>query len=93
MENSYNIDFTGVETRKEVHDRIAEGLPVPEWYGRNLDALYDVLTEPEFGEDCLICFTGCADLEDSMPRYLAAMKHMCSAACEENDGLTITFED
>ena len=45
MSNSYYIDLTGVENRTELHDRIEQGLPVPEWYGRNLDALYDCLTE------------------------------------------------
>ena len=93
MNNEYTIDLTGADSREELHDRIEDGLPVPEWYGRNLDALYDVLTEPEFGGDCLIRFTGCADLQESMPRYLAAMKQMCSAACEENPGLAIRFED
>ena len=49
MEKEYIIDLTGTEDRAQLHDRIEQGLPLPEWYGRNLDALYDVLTEPEFG--------------------------------------------
>ena len=33
-------------TDKEVlHDVLAEELQLPEWYGRNLDALHDCLTE------------------------------------------------
>ena len=93
MDIEYIIDLAGADSREELHDRIEEGLPVPEWYGRNLDALYDILTEPEFGGDCLIRFTGCEDLRENMPRYLAAMKQMCRAAGEENPGLTVLFED
>ena len=93
MNREYNIDLRGVYSREELHDRIEEELPVPGWYGRNLDALYDILTEPEYGGDCLIRFTGCEDLRESMPRYLAAMKQMCRAAGEENQGLEILFED
>ena len=38
MNNSYFVDLTGVENRTELHDRIEQELPVPDWYGRNLDA-------------------------------------------------------
>ncbi len=94
MNNIYYIDLTGVERRAQLHDRILDRLPVPEWYGRNLDALYDVLTEPGFGGgNCHICFTGCAKPKESMPRYMAAMQHMCLAACEKKEGLTVEFVD
>ena len=93
MSNSYYIDLTGVENRTELHDRIEQALLVPKWYGRNLDALYDVLTEPSFGGDCLICFTGCAGFGEKMPRYMEAMRQVCSAASEENPGLYVDFWD
>ena len=93
MEKEYIIDLTGTEDRAQLHDRIEQGLSLPEWYGRNLDALYDVLTEPEFGGECMICFAGCADLKESMPRYYRAMQQMCRAASEENPGLTVKFEE
>ena len=93
MNNSYIIDLAGVADRTELHDRIEQGIPVPEWYGRNLDALYDILTEPDFGGGCLICIIGCSEVGEGMVRYLAAMQQMCRAACEENPGLTIEFMD
>ena len=36
------IDF---ESTEEIHDYIAEELSFPSYYGKNLDALYDVLTD------------------------------------------------
>ena len=94
MDNFYFVDLTGVENRTELHDRIEQELPVPDWYGRNLDALYDVLTEPGFGGGrCTICFTGCSGSGDGMQRYLEAMKQMCRAAVEENTGLAVEFVD
>lgn len=93
MNYEFIIDLTGAENRRELHERIAQNLPVPEWYGRNLDALYDILTEPFFGNGCLICFTGCAGFKESMPRYFKALQQMCMAACEENSGLTIEFAE
>lgn len=41
----YEIDLEGVRMRGQFHDRVQEAFPCPSWYGRNLDALYDVLTE------------------------------------------------
>ena len=48
MDREYIIELEGVDSRKELHERIAQVLPLPDWYGRNLDALYDMLTEPRF---------------------------------------------
>lgn len=93
MNSEYTIDLTGVTDRRGLHDRIAQELPVPEWYGRNLDALYDVLTEPRFSSGCLIRFTGCAQFRNSMPGYFRALQHMCMAAGENNEGLAVEFED
>ena len=87
------IDLKDVYSPDDLHARIAQTIPVPEYYGKNLDALYDVLTEPEYGGECRIRFTGCDDLGEGMRRYLEAMKQMCGAAEEENPGLTILFED
>ena len=35
----------GLTARREIHAYIAEKMDFPEYYGRNLDALYDCLTE------------------------------------------------
>lgn len=36
---------TGIETKDQLHKALAEALRFPEWYGNNLDALYDCLTD------------------------------------------------
>ncbi len=41
----YKLDFTGVTSRDELHDLLARVLELPEYYGRNLDALYDCLIQ------------------------------------------------
>jgi ribonuclease inhibitor len=42
--NVVTIDFTGVKTVNEAHDIISNALDFPDWYGRNLSALWDLLT-------------------------------------------------
>ena len=39
------IDFAGVTDRASVHERIKNGLELPEYYGSNMDALHDCLSE------------------------------------------------
>lgn len=39
------IDCTSIENSRQLHERLAELLDFPEYYGKNLDALYDCLTE------------------------------------------------
>jgi ribonuclease inhibitor len=38
------IDGSKIVSEEDLHTVIAEGLDLPIWYGRNLDALWDALT-------------------------------------------------
>ena len=42
--DSIRLDCTQMTDREMAHDYLAQALSFPEWYGRNLDALYDLLT-------------------------------------------------
>ncbi len=39
------LDAEMLRTRDELHDVLAATFGFPQWYGRNLDALYDLLTD------------------------------------------------
>ena len=41
------IDLAAIADAKAFHQALAKELALPEWYGHNLDALYDGLTELE----------------------------------------------
>lgn len=45
MELTYRIDCRELTSRTAAHDCFARVFALPAFYGRNLDALYDVLTE------------------------------------------------
>lgn len=40
------IDFRLLDAPESGHAYLAQTLALPSWYGRNLDALYDCLTDP-----------------------------------------------
>ena len=49
------LDLTGVHTAAEVWQTLRDGMDWQDWYGSNLDALYDVLTGlPHTGRDFLL---------------------------------------
>ena len=78
------VDLAGVHDAESLHDALAAQLPLPDYYGRNLDAFYDVLTE--CGANWRIAFrhAGAA---------AARLRQVCADAAEETPGLEIVFED
>ena len=43
--NVYTVDFKDVHQHEEIHKALKEGLNFPNYYGANLDALWDCLTD------------------------------------------------
>ena len=41
----YFINFSTVTDRASLHEKLKACLGLPDWYGANLDALYDCLTD------------------------------------------------
>ena len=43
----FTIDCSEIHDAKAFHNALSQTLNFPDWYGHNLDALYDCLTELE----------------------------------------------
>lgn len=87
----YMIDLSGIMDREALHLRLREALPLPEWYGGNLDALHDALTE--LAVPARICVRGMEDLPDQMREYAGRLRRVLRDAEEEVPGLTVRFEE
>ena len=73
-------------TDKEVlHDVLARELELPEWYGRNLDALHDCLAELT---DLELVLIGWPD-----EGYLARVRKVIVHAAWENDHIVLKIID
>ena len=70
-----------------LHTALAEGLGFPAWYGRNLDALYDLLTEPM--EPVTLTIYDFDALAETLGDKAAALRRLLTDAGQENPDLTV----
>ena len=78
------VDLAGIRSAARLHAALAETLPLPERYGRNLDAFHDVLTE--FGARWSIVFRNAGAVAKGL-------RAVCTDAMEETPGLDVVFKD
>ena len=71
---TYEIDLTGVAGREALHERLRNALPLPAWYGNNLDALHDALGE--MAGPVEIIFRNAAGADESVKDYLKALRRL-----------------
>ena len=81
------IDCRLIPNRIEFHNTLRQTLSLPEWYGNNLDALHDCLSQMQLHLE----FIGWDSLQDSMGHYSTVAKRAILDACAENATLTVEF--
>lgn len=79
------LDGRELPSMEAVHDRFAPLLP--EWYGRNLDALFDCLTD--LREPVTVRLLNREALEGRLGRRGRALVRLLRRAAEENPQVTV----
>ena len=85
------LDGRKMTDRMALHDYLRRELELPAYYGRNLDALYDLLTEDAHPRRILL--RGSAALEARLGGYGIAFLETLRQAAEENPALEVTVEE
>lgn len=80
------LDVTNISTVKALHVYLAYMLDLPDYYGKNLDALHDVLGE--IGEETCIVLDG-QPASEEMAAYLPRLVRVLADAAQENGKLHI----
>ena len=86
----YEIDLAGIYNPDDFYNRLEEYMPLPEYFGRNLDALHDMFTD--IATETEIVFTSTREAEVMMSRYMRNLKRLCTAVQKENENLRFTFD-
>ena len=87
----FEIDLEQIYSADELQDLLEEVLPLPDYYGRNLDALYDVLTDGR-KEIWEIHFHNTEAAQSVLGKYVNSLKKMCRRAEAETKKLTVSFD-
>ncbi len=85
------LDGGSVGNCETLHRVLAAGLQFPDWYGGNLDALHDCLTE--INQPTELVIRGSDTLETALGSYAAAFRRVLTDSAAQNDALTVTWED
>lgn len=87
------IDFSGASSYWEVHSILIEALSLPSYYGRNLDALHDCLTEIGSPDSPVaVRITGADKASENMSRYMIGIRRVFEDSAEENPWLNVEFD-
>lgn len=89
------LDFSQCATRRALHEKLAEQLGFPEHYGRNLDALWDCLTEPT-GEERILTLSAVPDFsrgEPGLREYFSELLQVLEEAAKENPCIRFCRQD
>lgn len=81
------IDCTSVETPAVLHQLLADALQFPAYYGHNLDALYDCLTEVE--EETQLTLTNWHALEYRLGDFSGKLVYVFHCATNDNADLKV----
>ena len=87
------LNLVPLRNRKALHNYLASKLDLPDYYGRNLDALYDCLTDLQ--EETAIGFIrwNTETEKEETARYLYTMQRVFREAEEENPHLAVFFPE
>ena len=107
MEQVFYIDLKGITTKEELHALLRKELPLPEYYGDNLDAFYDVLTEQGEGWNLIFYNRKKVDggnitaenvgnndyaiITSDIANYITKLEKLCNRAVSECEHLKIRF--
>ena len=89
MVNTYVLDGDRLLDREQAHRYLAEALDFPAWYGENLDALYDLLTEKG---PCTLVLAGADRLRQAGGYPARLLDTICQAA-EADPAIRLVFPD
>jgi ribonuclease inhibitor len=85
------LHLADLQDKNALHDLLIGALNLPDYYGRNLDALYDILTER--GEQTILWVYPNAEADARLGGYLTALLRTLQDAAAENPALSLCIVD
>ena len=85
------LDAKRFKGRSRAHAYLKEALHLPDYYGKNLDALYDCLGD--IGEETVIVVPEVIQKKEYLGEYGKIMLRVFKDAAEQNEMLKVVFKE
>lgn len=86
------VNLENVTTIEEFHERVAQTLDFPDYYGHNLDALWDILSTRNLSDE-LLCFSSAQEfLLNARPEEVKALVDLMQDLTKEIPGFRYTIK-
>ena len=82
--NRVTIDLTGASTKDAIQDILVSSLSLPEYYGRNLDALYDCVSTMFIKQRTEINMVGFDSLPEELMGYGNSIRKILQRIARES---------
>lgn len=80
------VDLSTVKNKEDLHNLLARTFDFPEYYGKNLDALFDLITEPH--KFWNVTFENCSEVLSVLDEdYFEALKQTFADAEYESSNI------
>ena len=84
------IDISGIASKKTLHRVLRAHLDLPEYYGNNLDALHDCLTDGVQG--IRLAFINTEAPKPGMESYMTSLRNMLKEVSEERQDIEVLWK-
>ncbi len=86
------LDFSGIRSKQELHDLLIRQFRLPDYYGRNLDALWDCLLG-SFAEDTTIVIRNLQALPEPLQPLAASLRALFLDLDSEEAHVRVIFRE
>ena len=92
MADLVELDLGAAQTSMDLHLLLSERLGFPDFYGRNWDAFWDCITDPELSSmPRVLRLRGWADLDRRLPGDARLLRESLDDLPSERPGVTIEW--
>ena len=89
--NTRILNGKRMDTKEHAHEHLLRRLKLPQWYGRNLDALSDCLGD--IGQPTTILFRNTQPLCESLGEYGVRLIDVFTRAAQDNEQITLILRE
>ena len=86
----FTLDLAGTYSADDFYEYLGEYISIPSYFGYNLDALWDLLTDVR--EETAIHIVNAEEARSTLPKFIRGLERIASRLDKEEENVRIVFE-